>query len=85
MKKLLLIIGVLIIVGAIYIASRGDFCFLKINGNYDYLLDLKLWTFTAEKIEDLENNSTKMKLELESLKIITIQKMWKSELFSLTF
>ena len=58
---------------------------LKINGNYDYLLDLKLWTLTAEKIEDLEKNSEKMKKELIILTETTVSQMWKSELLSLTF
>jgi len=58
---------------------------LKINGNYDYLLDLKLWTLTAEKIEDFEKNSEKMKKELVILTETTVSQMWKSELLSLTF
>jgi len=62
-----------------------SFDLLKINGNYDYLLDLKLWTLTAEKIEDLENTSKKMKKELKILTETTISQMWKSELLSLKF
>ena len=58
---------------------------LKINDSYDYLLDLKLWTLTAEKIEDLEKDSLKMQQELEILKTTTVSKMWKSELLSLNF
>jgi DNA topoisomerase-2 len=58
---------------------------LKINNNYDYLLDLKLWTLTAEKIEELKKNSEKMKKELTVLTETTISQMWKSELLSLTF
>jgi DNA topoisomerase-2 len=58
---------------------------LKVNDSYDYLMDLKLWTLTAEKIEDLEKESVKMKTELEILKTTTVSKMWKSELFSLNY
>jgi len=58
---------------------------LKVNNSYDYLLDLKLWTLTAEKIEDLKKNSEKMKKELVILTQTTVSQMWKSELLSLTF
>ena len=58
---------------------------LKVNDSYDYLLDLKLWTLTSEKIEDLEKNSEKMKKELTVLTTTTISQMWKSELMNLTF
>ena len=67
------------------IKQINAFDLVKVNGNYDYLLDLKLWTLTAEKIEDLEKNSEKMKIELEYLKTTTISKMWKSELINLQF
>jgi DNA topoisomerase-2 len=58
---------------------------VKINEKYDYLLDLKLWTLTAEKIEELNKNSEKMKIELDNLKKTTISKIWKSELMNLQF
>jgi DNA topoisomerase-2 len=58
---------------------------LKVNNSYDYLLDLKLWTLTAEKIEDLKKQSEKMKKELTVLMETTISQMWKSELLSLNF
>ena len=58
---------------------------LKINGSYDYLLDLKLWTLTAEKINALKEQSENMKKELEILKKTTISQMWKSELLNLNF
>ena len=58
---------------------------LKVNDSYDYLLDLKLWTLTAEKIQGLEKESMKMNTELETLKTTTVSKMWKSELFSLNY
>ena len=67
------------------IKQINDYNLLKINDNFDYLLDLKLWTLTAEKIEEFEKQSEKMKIEIESLKTITISKMWKSELLALNF
>jgi DNA topoisomerase-2 len=69
----------------VIIKQINSFNLLKINDSYDYLLDLKLWTLTAEKIEDLEKESLKMQQELEILKTTTVSKMWKSELLSLNF
>ena len=61
------------------------FNLLKINETYDYLLDLKLWTLTAEKIEALKKEAEKMHQELEKLESTTISQMWKSELLTLNF
>ena len=58
---------------------------LKIDNSYDYLLDLKLWTLTAEKIEALEQESQKMQRELKVLETTTVSEMWKQELLSLVF
>ena len=57
----------------------------EINGNYDYLLDLKIHTLTQERIQDLETKMEKVKSELETLKATSIQKMWTTELLSLEF
>jgi len=62
-----------------------SFNLLKINETYDYLLDLKLWTLTAEKIEALKKEAEKMHQELEKLESTTISQMWKSELMNLNF
>jgi len=62
-----------------------SFNLLKIDNSYDYLLDLKLWTLTAEKIEALKKESEKMQETLEKLQTTTISQMWKSELMNLQF
>ena len=67
------------------IEQINNFNLLKVGGNYDYLLDLKLWTLTAEKINLLENQCSDMQSELNILKNNTIQQMWKSELMKLHF
>jgi len=67
------------------IEQINNYNLLKVGGNYDYLLDLKLWTLTAEKINLLENQCSDMQSELNTLKNNTIQQMWKSELLSLHF
>ena len=58
---------------------------LKIDNSYDYLLDLKLWTLTAEKIQALEQECEKMQKELKILETTTVSEMWKQELMSLVF
>jgi DNA topoisomerase-2 len=62
-----------------------DHSLRKVNGSFDYLLDMKISVFTLEKIQDLEKESMKMNTELETLKTTTVSKMWKSELFSLNY
>jgi len=53
---------------------------LKVNGTWDYLLDMKLFVLTEEKIKDLEKKMKEMSIELETLKSVSIETMWKSEL-----
>ena len=67
------------------IKQISDHNLLKIDNSYNYLLDLKLWTLTAEKIQDLTDESIKMKKELDVLQKTSISQMWKSELMSLHF
>ena len=63
----------------------ASFKFPKIENSYDYLLNLKIYFLTEEKILELENTSVKMNAELNILKGLTINKMWISELLSLDF
>ena len=58
---------------------------LKVKGSYDYLLDLKISMFTLEKIQDLSKKVETIKLELQKLKITTVESIWTSELLSLEF
>ena len=58
---------------------------LKVKDSYDYLLDLKINMFTLEKIQELSKKVENIKLELEKLKITTIESMWNTELLSLDF
>jgi hypothetical protein len=53
---------------------------IKVNNNYDYLLELKLWTLTQERIEDLIAKMKSMELNLETIKKTTTSQMWTSEL-----
>lgn len=58
---------------------------LKVNDTFDYLLDLKIWTLTEEKIKDLTLKMKNMTTELETLKVLSIDTLWNSELESLEF
>jgi len=60
------------------IESVGDL--VKINDSYDYLLEMKLWTFTKERIDDLISKMESMASELETIKKTSISQMWNSEL-----
>ena len=59
--------------------------FIKIDNSFDYLLNLKIYTFTSEKIKDLEDKHKVMTAELEILKKTTIETTWNSELTHLEF
>ena len=58
---------------------------VKVNDTWDYLLDLKIYTLTEEKIKELISKSETMAAELEVLKKTTIEKMWNTELLKLEF
>ena len=60
------------------ISRVGDL--VKINDSWDYLLDLKIWTFTAEKIAELNNNLDKILKNLKSVTKTSIEELWKNEL-----
>ena len=60
------------------IEKVGDL--IKINNSYDYLLELKLWTFTEERILDLITKMESMASELEIIKKTKISQTWTSEL-----
>ena len=52
----------------------------KIDNSYDYLLDLKLWTLTEEKINSLVEKNNKLKEELSNLIKKPISEIWFEEL-----
>jgi DNA topoisomerase-2 len=56
---------------------------IQVNGNYDYLLELKIHTLTEEKIVELENKVQALEIEINKLKAISIEAMWTTELLSL--
>ena len=52
----------------------------KIDNSWDYLLDLKMWSLTQEKIKEMEDRMKKMNKELELLRKTSVSEMWTSEL-----
>ena len=54
--------------------------FVKIDNSWDYLLELKLYTFTEEKINDLDKKMEMLESELQILQNRTISQTWTSEL-----
>ena len=59
--------------------------FVKINGCWDYLLDLKIHFLTEEKIIELETKMEKMSAELKIIIATSISDMWNNELLNLDF
>ena len=59
--------------------------FVKINGSWDYLLDLKIHFLTEEKILELETKMKNMLAELEIIIATSIETMWNNELLNLDF
>jgi len=52
----------------------------KIDNSWDYLLDLKMWSLTQEKIKEIEDRMKKMNKELDLLRKTSVSEMWTSEL-----
>ena len=63
------------------ISQVGDL--VKVDNSWDYLLDMKLWSLSLEKITELENKTTNMQSELKVLKETSVNQMWNSELSKL--
>ena len=53
---------------------------IKVENSYDYLLEMKIYTLTAEKITELENKMNGLLAEVEKIKATSIETMWISEL-----
>jgi DNA topoisomerase-2 len=53
---------------------------VKIDNTYDYLLNLKLWALTNEKIIELNLQKTNVENDLNCIKNKTKECMWKDDL-----
>ena len=54
--------------------------FKKIDGNYDYLLNIKTYQYTEEAIDNLVKDSVTAQKELKVLEATSIIKMWENNL-----
>jgi DNA topoisomerase-2 len=54
--------------------------FVQFENSYDYLLNMKIYTFTYELIEEMKAKQTKLNEAIATLKSTTPTAMWKSEL-----
>lgn len=52
----------------------------KMEGSYDYLLRMPIWSLTEEKIVELKNRHSVVLKEIVVLKAKTLETMWKEDL-----
>ena len=57
-----------------------QFKFNKVNNSFDYLLDMKISSFTKDKVEQLLNKISIIKNVRQKLFNTTIEEMWLQEL-----
>ena len=56
---------------------------IQLNGSWNYLLDMKVLSFSAEKIESLKKELNKLTTNLGIITKKSIQEIWESELNSM--
>lgn len=54
--------------------------YLKIDGKYDYLLSMQIWSLTFEKIQELEREMISKKEQYETLQKKTPEDLWSDDL-----
>jgi DNA topoisomerase-2 len=54
--------------------------FDKIDNSYDYLLNIKTYQYTHEAVQNLREETTKSKVELDTLQKMSHVDMWKRDL-----
>ena len=53
---------------------------VDVKSQYNYLLNLSIYNFTLEKVEDLSNETTSKKEEHNNLESMDIKDIWRQEL-----
>ena len=53
---------------------------VDVKSQYNYLLNLSIYNFTLEKVEDLSNETTSKKEEHDKLESMDIKDIWRQEL-----
>jgi DNA topoisomerase-2 len=56
--------------------------FEKIDGSFDYLLNIKTWQYSDEAVDDLKKEFEKSSKELEVLTATTVLDMWKTDIIN---
>ena len=51
-----------------------------VKGNYDYLLNMKIYTLTKEKFDELKRKQGQIQKQLEDYKALTVEDIWLEEL-----
>ena len=59
------------------LASRD---FVRVNGAYDHLLGMKLWSLTAEKVAELESSIADLEASIASMEGKTPADLWREDL-----
>ena len=54
--------------------------FDKIDGSYEYLLNIKTYQYTLEAIQSIREETTKSRIELDTLQQMSHVDMWKRDL-----
>lgn len=65
------------------ISQIKSFNLLEIDDSYDYLLNMKLWNLSYEKIQELSTSLKNEKNELKLIKTKSIEEMWLNDLENL--
>jgi DNA topoisomerase II len=55
------------------------------SSDYDYLMNMNIWSLTHERMEELDNNIKNYKYEIEILEKSTEQDLWKKDLEDFLF
>jgi DNA topoisomerase II len=54
--------------------------FTKVDGSFEYLLNIKTWQYSDEAVADLKKEFDKATKEMETLKATTVMNMWKTDI-----
>ena len=62
------------------VSELNDLEFFKVDGKYDYLIDMKIASLSAERAEKLRIEAENLRAELEELEKTSERTMWVHDL-----
>ena len=62
------------------IKELEETCFLKVEDSFDYLLNMKLYNLTDEKVQEIENKLKELEIELSKYTNKDIREIWIEEI-----